>query len=372
MLITGAVLEEVGRPGPYAETRPITVCDLELDRPGPREVLVRIEVAGLCHSDLSVVDGNRPRPTPMLLGHEAAGIVEETGRAVDDLRPGQRVIMTFLPRCGECRACRTDGLVPCAAGSAANNAGEMMDGGSRLRRGDQVVHHHLGVSGFATHAVVDHRSVVPVDDDVPADVAAVMGCAVLTGGGALINVGRPRAGDTVAVVGLGGVGMAALLTALGEADIDVVAVDPVRTKRERALVLGASRALTPDEAIETGLAADVVIEAAGSARAFETAVACTGPGGRMVTVGLPAPDARASVSPLALVAQGRSLIGSYLGSAVPSRDIPLFVDRWRQGRLPAQELISSRITLDGVNVAMDELAAGNAVRQLVVLDEGGR
>ena len=166
--------------------------------------------------------------------------------------------------------------------------------------------------------------------------------------------------------------MAALLTALGEPDIDVVAVDPVRTKRERALVLGASRALTPDEAIETGLAADVVIEAAGSARAFETAVACTGPGGRMVTVGLPAPDARASVSPLALVAQGRSIIGSYLGSAVPSRDIPLFVDRWRQGRLPAQELISSRITLDGVNVAMDELAAGNAVRQLVVLDEGGR
>ena len=170
----------------------------------------------------------------------------------DDLRPGQRVIMTFLPRCGDCRACRTDGLVPCAAGSAPTTRATMMDGGSRLRRGDQVVHHHLGVSGFATHAVVDRRSVVPVDDDVPADVAAVMGCAVLTGGGALLNVGRPRAGDTVVVVGLGGVGMAALLTALGEPDVEVVAVDPVAAKRDRALILGAGRALAPDEARGVG------------------------------------------------------------------------------------------------------------------------
>ena len=200
----------------------------------------------------------------------------------------------------------------------------------------------------------------------------MLGCAVLTGGGALLNVGRPRPGDTVAVVGLGGVGMAALLTALGEPDVEVVGVDTLPAKRARALELGARRALTPDEAVAEGLAADVVIEAAGSVRAFETAVALTGPGGRTVTVGLPAPDSRVSISPLALVAQGRSIVGSYLGSAVPSRDIPLFVDRWREGRLPVAELISSRIALTDVNAAMDELAAGHAVRQLVVFDGPGR
>ena len=372
MLITGAVLEEVGRIGPYAETTPITIGELELDPPGSHELLVRIETAGLCHSDLSVVDGNRPRPTPMLLGHEAAGIVEETGPHVDDVTIGERVVMTFLPRCGRCRACRTDGLVPCEPGSSANNAGTMLEGGSRLRRGGEVVHHHLGVSGFATYAVVDRRSVVPVDDDVPAEVAALMGCAVLTGGGAALNVGRPQAGDTFAVVGLGGVGMAALLAALGETDVEVVAVDTLAAKRARATELGAHRAVAPDEAMGLGITADVVIEAAGNVQAFETAVAITGPGGRTVTVGLPAPDARAAVSPLGLVTQGRSIVGSYLGSAVPGRDIPVFVERWRAGRLPVGELVSSRIGLPEVNRAMDELAAGHAVRQLVVFDANER
>jgi alcohol dehydrogenase len=368
VLITGAVLEEVGRPAPYAVTRPITVSELELDPPGDREVLVRIEVAGLCHSDLSVVDGNRPRPTPMLLGHEAAGMVEEVGTDVGDLGPGQRVAMTFLPRCGSCRACGADGAVPCIAGSTANSAGTLLDGGRRLRRDGEPVHHHLGVSGFATHAVVDRRSVVPLDLDVPPEVAALMGCAVLTGGGAVLNAGRPRPGETVAVVLLGGVGMAALLTALGEADVEVVGVDPVAGKRMRALELGAHGVCSPEEAVEHGVAADVVVEAAGNVAAFETAVALSGPGGRVVTVGLPHPDARASISPLALVAQGRSIVGSYLGSAVPARDVPRFVDRWRDGRLPVAELVSSRIRLDGVNAAMDELAAGNAVRQLVVME----
>lgn len=368
MLITGAVLEEVGRPGPYADTRPITISQLHLDGPGPNEVLVRMEVAGLCHSDLSVVDGNRARPVPMLLGHESSGIVEDVGAAVTGIAPGQRVIMTFLPRCGECSACATGGIIPCQPGSVANNAGTLLDGGTRLTRDGSPVMHHLGVSGFATHAVVDRRSVVVVDDDVPPDVAAVMGCAVLTGGGAVLNAGRPQQGDTVIVVGLGGVGMAALLTALGEKDVEVVAVDMVDSKRARALELGARDAFTPDEAIEAGIKGAAVIEAAGNARAFETAVAVTAPGGRTVTVGLPAPDARASVSPLGLVAEGRTIIGSYLGSAVPPRDIPVFIDRWRAGTLPVEDLISSRIGLDDINPALDELAEGRAVRQLVMFD----
>ncbi|HEX2212254.1 MAG TPA: alcohol dehydrogenase catalytic domain-containing protein [Mycobacterium sp.] len=365
MRIRGAVLEEIGRARPYAESKPLTVGDLDLVPPGPQEMLVRVEAAGLCHSDLSVVDGNRVRPVPMLLGHEAAGVVEEIGPGGSDLSVGQRVVMTFLPRCGQCAACATDGLTPCEPGSAANNAGTLMTGERRLSRDGQQVHHHLGVSGFATQAVVDRRSVVPVPDDVPAIVASLLGCAVLTGGGAVVNAGRPRPGDSVAVVGLGGVGMAAVLTALAQDDVRVIGVDQLPDKLDRARAMGVHEAHTPEEAREAGLKAAVVIEAVGHPAALETAVALTAPGGWTVTVGLPRPDARVSLSPLGFVAEGRSLIGSYLGSAVPSREIPYFVGLWRAGRLPVESLVSSTITLDDINDAMDQLADGKAVRQVI-------
>jgi alcohol dehydrogenase len=368
MRIRGAVLEEIGRQRPYAESRPLSVSELELDPPGDTEILVRVEAAGLCHSDLSVVDGNRVRPVPMLLGHEAAGIVEQVGASVTDVHVGQRVVMTFLPRCGECAACATDGLTPCVPGSAANGVGTLLSGGIHLHRDGAEVRHHLGVSGFATHLVADHRSVVPVESDVPPAIAAVMGCAVLTGGGAVINAGRPRPGQSVAVVGLGGVGMAAVLTALALDGVRVVAVDQFAEKLDLARELGVAQACTPDVALGEGLKADVVIEAAGHPAALETSIALTAPGGRTVTVGLPRPDARVSISPLALVAEGRSLIGSYLGSAVPRRDIPVFVDMWRAGRLPVEKLISGTLALEDVNEGMDRLAEGLAVRQIILFD----
>lgn len=226
--------------------------------------------------------------------------------------------------------------------------------------------HHLGVSGFSTYAVVDRRSVVPVPDDVPAVVASLLGCAVLTGGGAVLNVGMPRPGQTVAVVGLGGVGMAAALTALAHDDVRVIGVDQLPDKLAKARELGVHETFTPEQA--DGLKADVVIEAAGHPAALETSIALTGPGGRTITVGLPRPDARISVSPLGFVAEGRSLIGSYLGSAVPSRDIPRFVELWRAGKLPVESLVSGTITLDQINTGMDELADGRAVRQIIEFD----
>ncbi|MCK0112041.1 alcohol dehydrogenase catalytic domain-containing protein [Ornithinimicrobium sp. F0845] len=371
MRIRGAVLEEIGRPRPYAESQPMTVSDLDLAPPRDSELLVRVQAAGVCHSDLSVVDGNRVRPVPMLLGHEASGVVEAVGADVSDIGPGQRVIMTFLPRCGDCAPCQTGGRVPCVAGSTSNNAGELLAGGGRLSRAGEEIKHHLGVSGFATHCVVDRRSVVPVDDDVPPEVAAVLGCAVLTGGGALINAARPESGQTVAVVGLGGVGMAALITAVGLEGCTVIGVDGLRDKLDTATRLGADQVFTPAEFAEAGTRADVVIEAAGSARAFEAAVAATAPGGVTVTVGLPSPEARSSISPLGLVAEGRTIIGSYLGSAVPERDIPVFIDLWRRGRLPVQELISSVIGLEDLNSAMDALADGKAVRQVMLFPADG-
>jgi alcohol dehydrogenase len=368
MKIRGAVLEVSGASAPFAQSKPLVISELELDSPGAGEILVRIEVAGLCHSDLSVVDGNRVRPTPMLLGHEAAGIVEQLGDGVNDLSVGDRVVMTFLPRCGECAGCATGGRLPCERGSASNTAGTLLGGTSRLSRDGHPVFHHLGVSAFATHAVVNRASVVRVDHDIPPEVAALLGCAVLTGGGAVVNAAQPAEGDTVLVVGLGGVGLAAVLVALALGH-RVIGVDGVREKLDSALELGVAEVYSPQEAAEKKVTAPIVIEAAGNARAFETAILATAPGGKTVTVGLPAPDARSSISPLLLTAEARTIIGSYLGSALPSRDIPLFAQLWRDGRLPVEKLISANIRLDELNEAMDALAEGRALRQLIIFDD---
>lgn len=351
---------------PYADSLPLKIVELELDPPGPGELLVRIQAAGICHSDLSVVNGSRPRPLPMLLGHEAAGIVEALGEGINDLEVGDHVTMAFLPRCGECSSCQTNGRLPCSVGSAANNAGTLVGATLRLHQGDTPVNHHLGVSGFATHAVVNRSSVVRVGTDVPPEIAAVLGCAVLTGGGAVVNAGEPRDGDTIIVVGLGGVGAAALITALSLQFGEVIGVDALREKLDFALKIGATSVYTPEEATSAGIKGAVVIEAAGHPKAFETAVLLTAPGGRTVTVGLPSPDARSTIAPLGLTAEARTIIGSYLGSAVPSRDIPRFEELWRQGRLPLENLISSRIELGAINQAMDELADGHGIRQIIV------
>lgn len=369
MKITGAVLERMDAERPYAQSQPISISDLELAGPGPTEILVRIEAAGVCHSDLSVVDGNRPRPTPMLLGHESAGIVEKIGSDVDGISVGDRVSMSFLPRCGECRECRTDGKLPCSVGSKTNNDGVLLHGSAHLTRNGENVYHHLGVSGFATHAVVDAASAVVVPPELPADIAAVLGCAVLTGGGAVLNAAKPGPEDSVMIVGLGGVGMAALIVALAQDVKEVIAVDALAEKLDRAKELGADRVFTPQEVAEQGITADRVIEAAGNAKAFETAYSAIGFGGSMVTVGLPNPAATSTIAPLALTAGAREVKGSYLGSAVPSRDIPTYAQLYLEGKLPVDELISSRIRLSEINEAMDQLADGRAIRQVIVFDE---
>lgn len=363
--IKGAVLESIGADRPYVCTEPIRVQDLELEGPGQGEILVRIEAAGICHSDLSVVNGNRPRPVPMLLGHEAAGIVEELGEGVEDISIGQRVVMTFLPRCEDCPGCRSNGKTPCEKGSASNTKGVLLGGGRRLSDKGQPVNHHLGVSAFASHAVVSRRSIVPVGSDVPAQVAALLGCALLTGGGAVINVAKPTPSTRVAVVGLGGVGMAALITASAIGVKHVVGIDTLPAKLESALRLGAADAMTSKTAFERGEKFDAVIEAAGHPRALEDAIALTKPGGITVTVGLPAPGQSVTIDPLALTAEGRSIIGSYLGSAVPANDIPIYEDLWRSGQLPVESLVSDTIPLEEINRAMDTLDSGNALRQII-------
>ncbi|MGH3653045.1 alcohol dehydrogenase catalytic domain-containing protein [Glutamicibacter sp.] len=365
-IVRGAVLNTIGADTPYAESQPLSIDEIRLESPKDGEVLVRIDAAGICHSDLSVVNGSRPRPVPMLLGHEASGLIEELGPGVENLSLGQRVVLTFLPRCGQCPACNeSGGKLPCVAGAQSNELGILLTGGSRLTRHGRPVAHHLGVSAFAEHAVVDARSVVPVGDDVPADIAAVLGCAVLTGGGALLNAARITAESRVAIVGLGGVGMAGLLTALAYDCKEVIAIDAQNNKLDLALEWGATAAYTPQRAVDRQVTADVVLEAVGHPAAFETAAQILGLGGTLVTVGLPKPGETAQIEPLSLTAKAQSIVGSYLGSAIPSRDIPIFEELWRSGKLPLENLISGHIALDEINTAMDDLASGRVLRQII-------
>lgn len=374
MQVRAAVLEDRGAPRPYAESRPLHIESLTLADPGEGEVLVSIRAAGLCHSDLSVIDGNRPRPTPMALGHEAAGVVEALGPGVHDLVPGDRVVLVFVPSCGHCRPCAEGRPALCEPGNAANVAGTLLSGERRLARDGAPVHHHIGVSGFADHAVVSRHSLVKVDPELALEHAALFGCGVLTGVGAAVNTGAVRPGQAVAVIGLGGVGLAAVLGALAAGAERVVAIDRLDDKLATARALGATDAFEASgtdvaEAVKeaTGGGVDVAIEAAGSARALELGFAVTRRGGTTVMAGLAHPDERIALPPVPLVAEERTLRGSYVGSCVPVRDIPRYVALFRQGRLPVDRLLTHTLTLDELNEGFDRLADGEAIRQVVRL-----
>lgn len=372
MKVRAAVLYEMGLPRPYARSRPLVIEEVELDPPGPGEVLIRITAAGLCHSDLSVVNGDRPRPLPMVLGHEAAAVVEQTGEGVDDLAPGDRVVVVFVPSCGHCLPCAEGRPALCEPAAKANAAGTLLSGARRLSRNGQPLNHHVGCSVFAERAVVSRRSLVPVDPDLPPDRAALFGCAVLTGVGAVLNTAGIRPGSTVAVVGLGGVGLNALLGARLAGARRIVAIDMLDDKLALARQLGATdtfSAADPDCAAKvreaTGGGVEAAIEAAGVVPALELAWAITRRGGVTVTAGLAHPEKKLAIPQVQIVAEERTLKGSYMGSCVPVRDIPRYVELLRAGRLPVDALLSEHVPLDAINEALDRLADGRTVRQIV-------
>lgn len=376
MKIRAAVLQAVGLPRPYRDSRPLQIEELELDPPGDGEVLVQIRAAGLCHSDLSVMDGNRPRPVPMALGHEAAGVVKAVGRGVTDLTEGDHVVAVFVPSCGHCGPCAEGRPALCEPGNQANVAGTLSSGTHRLHRADGTpVNHHLGVSAFADHAVVSRNSLIRVDPRLPLQHAALFGCAVLTGVGAAVNSAGIRAGQSVAVVGLGGVGLNSILGALVAGAGRVVAVDLDDGKLELARELGATEAFNSAaaDAAErireaTGGGVDCAIEMAGSEKALELAYQITRRGGLTVTGGLAHPARKVAIQQVSLVAEERTLRGSYVGSCVPVRDVPRYVALFQQGRLPVNRLLSRTLTLDEINEGFDSLADGKAVRQVVLFD----
>lgn len=380
MKIRAAVLREMGANHPYAESRPLHIETLDLDPPGPGEVLVRIGAAGLCHSDLSVINGSRPRPMPMAIGHEAAGVVVAIGDHVDDLVPGDHVVMVFMPSCGHCLPCSEGRPALCEPGAAANGKGMLLSGECRLHEGaeGELVHHHLGCSAFADHAVVSRRSLVKIDRDLPLEIAALFGCAVLTGVGAVVNTAKVQPGQSVVIVGLGGVGLAALLGALAAGAAQVIAIDLSEEKLSLARELGATATINPTDGdavaqvkVLTHGGADFAFEFAGVVRALENAYAMTRRGGTTVTAGLPPPEAALGVNVVGLVAEERTLKGSYIGTCVPVRDLPRYIALYKQGRLPVDRLLSGVIALDDINAGFDRLHDGSVARLVVRFDDQG-
>ena len=374
MKIKAAVLREMGAAMPYAQSRPLRLESLDLAEPDADEVLVRIAAAGLCHSDLSVINGSRPRPMPMAIGHEAAGVVVRTGEGVNDLAPGDHVVMVFMPSCGHCLPCAEGRPALCEPGAAANGKGELLSGGFRFQAeaGGQQMHHHLGCSAFADHAVVSRRSLIKIDRDVPLAHAALFGCAVLTGMGAVVNTAGVKPGQSVVVIGLGGVGLAAVLGAAASGAGEIVAVDLDERKMALARKLGATAAVNAADADcvaqvreLTGGGADYAFEFAGVESALDQAYAMTRRGGVTVTAGLPPPDATVGINIVNLVAEERTLKGSYIGTCVPVRDIPRYLDLYKRGRLPIDRLLTGKIALEAINEGFDRLQEGSVARLVV-------
>jgi alcohol dehydrogenase len=375
MKTRAAVLREMGAQRPFKDSRPLKIEEVELDAPGHGEILVRVRAAGLCHSDLSVIDGNRPRPLPMALGHEAAGEVVEVGAGVADLEVGDHVVFSFVPSCGTCDYCLGGRAALCAPGAKANNDGVLLGGDRRLHQGDATINHHLGVSGFAEHAVTSRRSAVKIPKDLPFEIAAVFGCAVLTGMGAVVHTAGLRAGQSVLVVGLGGVGLSAVLGAVAAGARQVIAADIAEDKLELAKAMGATHVVNSKDADAvqqvkdiSGGGVDIAAEFAGVGPALEFAFAATGKGGSTVTAGLPHPDTRLAVSPVQMVAEERRFLGSYLGGHVPALDIPEYIALYQAGRLPVDKLLTHRMKLEDINEGFDRLADGDAIRQVILFD----
>lgn len=372
MKIKAAVLRHSPVKPPFAVSRPLSIEMVDLAEPGPEELLVRIGAAGLCHSDLSVINGDRPRPVPMVIGHEAAGTVEAVGNSVHDIVPGDRVVMTFLPSCGHCLPCAEGRAALCIPGAEANGRGALMSGALRLSCDEVPVYHHCGVSAFAEYAVVSRYSAVKVEADLPMVELALFGCAVLTGVGAVVNTCKVKPGQSVAVVGLGGVGLAAVLGAVACGAVRIIAVDLAQDKLDKARALGATDTFLagdPDvvekirEATRGGV--DHALEMAGSARAFDTAYRITRRGGTTASAGLAPPSAQFTIPAVGLVADERVVRGSYMGSCVPQRDIPRFIALYQAGKLPVNLLLSSTGPLEEINEGFDLLHEAKVVRHVI-------
>lgn len=373
MKMKAAVLRETGAKRPYSTSQPIHIEEVEIDPPQPGELLVKIAGGGLCHSDLSIINGNRARPMPLVLGHEGAGEVVEVGAGVRDIKVGDPIIFQFSASCGVCQNCLSGRPQLCETHDKARAKGHLMAGGSRLKDSKGVeIAHQSGVSCFAEYAVVDRGTAVKVDKDLPLADAAIFGCAVMTGVGAVLNTARIRAGDTVACVGLGGVGLNGLLGAKLAGAEKIIAVDISDDKLGLARQLGATHTVNArdENHVEqikelTNGGVDYAFEFSGSVAATETCYKSIRIGGEVIVVGLAPSNSLFSFNPSDIVNSEKAIRGSYMGSCVPVRDIPRYIELYRQGKLPVDKLINKSIGFDKINDGFDQLTDGLVIRQIL-------
>ena len=357
MEITAAVLERVGEP--------LVLRALDLEPPRHGEVLVRLLASGICHSDLSLMEGKWPAPLTMVLGHEGAGVDEAVGPGVDETRVGESVVLTFTPGCGRCRFCLEGRINLCTSAARSMDDGVLEDGTTRLSLNGQAVHHLALVSSFATHAVVPAAAAIPVPRDLDPEIACLLGCGVLTGFAAVTRRAAVSPGDSVAVFGCGGVGLATIAAARLVSAYPIVAVDPLPEKRELALRLGATHAVDPVDEIGP---VDIAFEAAGIAAVAEQAFRATRTGGKTVLIGQPALGVHASFPIYELTQFEHDVLGTHIGGAVPALDIPTIARLLQAGRLDLGPLVTHRFRLDEIDEAIAVAVSGLAGR--VVLDTG--
>jgi Zn-dependent alcohol dehydrogenase len=353
---------------------PLTIEDVTLDAPGPGEVLVRVEAAGVCHTDYHYMTGDMTAPLPLVLGHEGSGIIESVGQGgTGRVKVGDRVALMWRPRCGECRFCVSGNPVLCVLGRVQATTGGLLDGTSRLSKGDEQLHHFLGVSCFAERVVTSERSVVVVPDGVPPEIAAIAGCAVITGVGAVLNVVENAAGRSILIFGAGGVGLSAVMGASLVGANPIIVVDMDAAKLDLARELGATHTIDASggDVVEQVLeiAPDGVgwaIEAVGRPATLRQAFSSLEPGGTVVAVGLGPVDATVDIPINELVQRQKRLVGSLYGSANPRIDLPAIFELYLAGRLPLDRLLGDRVPLEDVNAAYDRLAAGSVGRTVIV------
>ncbi|MFH8795114.1 zinc-binding dehydrogenase [Streptomyces sp. NPDC017941] len=357
--VRAAVLPAVGSP--------LEITDIDLPEPGPGQVRVRLAAAGVCHSDLSLSDGTMRVPVPAVLGHEGAGTVVSVGEGVGHVAPGDGVVLNWAPSCGRCHACGLGEVWLC--GDALTGAGAVY-----ARRADGTdLYPGLNVAAFAEETVVPAACVLPVPDGIPLTDAALLGCAVLTGYGAVHHSARVRTGETVAVFGVGGVGLAALQAARIAGAARIVAVDVSPRKEGLARAAGATEYVVASDAtardirrLSGGHGVDVAVECVGRAVTIRAAWESTRRGGRTTVVGIGGKDQQVTFNALEIFHWGRTLSGCVYGNSDPATDLPALAGHIRAGRLDLAALVTDRITLDGIPAAFENMLAGRGGRSLVV------
>lgn len=349
------------------------VEELDLAEPRPDEVLVRIAASGVCHSDWHLVTGDTRHPMPCVAGHEGAGVVEAVGEGVGDVAVGDHVVLNWAPSCGGCFYCLRGRSNLCDTYTAPIWAGTMLDGQTRLGRRGQPVYHYCGLATFAERVVVPRVSVIPIREDVPLEAAALVGCGVATGVGAAMFTAGVRPGESVVVIGCGGVGLNILQGAALCGAGTIIAVDASQKKMKLARQFGATETLPSGErvleeirSLTDGRGADHAFEAVGVPALQEMAFAAARPGGTVTFAGL-SPMGSATNLPGAVIArQEKTIKGSYYGTVHAPRDFPLLIDLYAAGKLKLDELISRRWRLDQINEAFAEMLTGDVARGVIV------